>query len=137
MRVLILVFLLGVAGLAYVRLAPSDPARWNVDPETAQDPGAGGVLRRHATPLPPEQAMALFAEATLAEPRTRGLAGSPEQGRMTFIARSKVFGFPDYITVTATATDSGSQLTILSRLRFGGSDLGVNRARLERILQRL
>jgi uncharacterized protein (DUF1499 family) len=61
------------------------------------------------------------------------LAGSVEEGRMTWVARSALWGFPDYIT--AEAGPKG--LAVWSRLRFGRSDLGVNRARLEDWLARL
>jgi hypothetical protein len=116
---------------ALVRLAPSDPERWHIDPATAPDPEAGGVKTRVTYNVP--DALARFEAALMAEPRITLLAGTPEEGRMTFVARSLVMGFPDYITVSREDTE----LVILSRLRFGRSDLGVNRARLERVLDRL
>ncbi len=50
--------------------------------------------------------------------------------------RSRVFGFPDYLTVKAVAVDSnagegGAGLIIWSRARYGRSDFGVNQARVE------
>ena len=42
---LILLALLVVAGAAWVRLAPSDPARWHVDPAGAV-PGPGSASTR-------------------------------------------------------------------------------------------
>ncbi|MEL7114795.1 MAG: DUF1499 domain-containing protein [Pseudomonadota bacterium] len=119
-----------VAGL-YVRLAPSDPTRWHIDPLTAPDPGQGGVLQRVEGAGP--DALARFETLLKSEPRTDHLAGETSEGRITYIARSKWIGFPDYIT----AAQDGDDLVVLSRLRFGSSDLGVNRARLERLLQRL
>ena len=44
-----------------------------------------------------------------------------------------MFGFPDYTTVQHT----GDQLKLFARLRFGKSDLGVNRKRLEAVLSRV
>ncbi len=135
---LLLVLLLTVAlVLAYIRLAPSDAARWHVDPAEASDPGAGGVLMRHAMDVPPDAAMRSFDEVASEAPRTRLLAGSVAAGHVTYVSRTKWIGFPDYITVKAVAAESGSDLVILSRLRFGRSDLGVNRVRLEDWLQRL
>lgn len=60
-------------------------------------------------------------------PRTRIVAGSVEQGMVTYETRSAMFGFPDYTTVRR----NGSRIEIFGRLRFGASDLGVNAARIE------
>ena len=62
-------------------------------------------------------------------PRTHVLAGSVADGRVTYITRSRVFGFPDYTTLE----QDGDRLKAYARLRFGGSDLGVNATRLERL----
>ena len=62
----------------------------------------------------------------LATPRTRLIAGSAEEGLLTFQTRSLLWGFPDY--TTASVTDG--TLVIYGRLRFGRSDIGVNKARI-------
>ena len=120
-----------VAGTAAVRLAPSDPKVWHVDPAQAADPGAGGVLVRHK--IDGEAPLQRFDDAMMTEPRVTKLAGSVKERRITYVARSQWVGFPDYITVSYAK----GELVILSRLRFGQSDLGVNAARLERVLERL
>ncbi|KMW57563.1 hypothetical protein AIOL_002528 [Candidatus Rhodobacter oscarellae] len=137
MKMLLALIALVLAFAAYVRLAPSDPTRWHVDPVAAKDPGQAGALIRHAVPLSPTEALAVFDALVQPAVRTARLAGSVEEGRVTYVARSLVMGFPDYITATAVPTETGSELVILSRLRFGRSDLGVNRARLQRWLQQL
>ncbi len=124
------------AGLAWIRLAPSDPARWHVDPVTGAA-GPGSHLARVVLPLPPPRALAALDLVAMAEPRTTRLAGSPEEGRITWISRSRVFGFPDYITAAALPEGAGSTLVIHGRLRFGSSDLGVNAARIGRWLAAL
>ncbi|MDJ0629877.1 MAG: DUF1499 domain-containing protein [Rhodobacter sp.] len=131
MKLVLILAVLGLAGLAYIRLAPSDPVRWHIDPRTAADPGQRGVLVRHDVPLPPSAALARFDGIVRSTPRTRVLAGTPEDGQITYVVRSKWLGFPDYVTVRAVETDGAAALVILSRLRFGLSDLGVNRARLD------
>ena len=68
-----------------------------------------------------------------ATPRTQHLAGTVEEGMVTYITRSLVFGFPDY----TTARLQGDRIEIHSRLRFGQSDMGVNAARLESWLAQL
>lgn len=117
-----------VAGMAYVRLAPSDPARWHAMPESLA-PGdlAGGAVR-----VVPGDLAALDA-IIRATPRTQILAGDVAQGMITYVTRSRVFGFPDYTTVR----QAGETLEIYGRLRFGKSDLGVNAARIDGWLQRL
>jgi uncharacterized protein (DUF1499 family) len=134
-----------VAGLAYVRLAPSDPLRWNVDaappndlPEGAVVAGEGGaraVLR--LARITPEEVLARLDRIALETPRTRRLAGTPAAGRMTWITRSAVFGLPDYTTASARPEGAGTVLTLHARLRFGRGDLGVNAARLRRWVARL
>lgn len=117
--------LLVIGLLAFIRLAPSDPARWHV-PVTATENAdhAGGAVRVISGGA---QEMAALRDIALQTPRTSLLAGSPEEGLMTFVTRSKWMGFPDYTTVQS----ADGQIRIYARLRFGQSDLGVNKARLE------
>ncbi|MCA0942394.1 DUF1499 domain-containing protein [Salipiger pacificus] len=117
--------LLVVAGLAWIRLAPSDPAVWNVDPQVSADQDlASGVRRR--IPGGDETFEALH-RIILESPRTEVLAGSPGEGRVTYISRSKWMGFPDYTTVQK----GEGQLGLYARQRFGQSDMGVNKARVD------
>ena len=130
-----------VALLAYIRLAPSDPERWHIDPTAAADPGPGGVLippRRYTLNISPRALIEKFDTIALQHPATMRLAGTVDGNHITYMVRSKWFGFPDYVTVKTIPTDTGgSTLAILSRLRFGQSDLGVNRARLDNWLAQL
>ncbi len=137
MKIALLLALLVVAGLAFVRFAPSDPDRWHVDPLTASDPAPGGVLRRQPVPLEAAEALARFDAVARAAPRTQVLAGSLAEAHLTYVVRSRWIGFPDYVSVKAVAGADGTELAILSRLRFGYSDMGVNAARLDRWLQAL
>ena len=135
MRILTLVIAFGLMAVlafaAYVRLAPSDPARWHVLPEGVEEGnGAGYALRRiDATP----ETLATLDEIARATPRTRVLAGSVDEGMITYVTRSALMGFPDYTTVAL----SGDTLVVYARLRFGQSDLGVNAARLDEWLAAL
>jgi len=125
----IIVIILG--GLAWIRFAPSDPAVWHVDPKvTADQDLAGGVRRR----IPADDGT--FAELDriiLATPRTEVLAGSVEDGMVTYVTRSQWMGFPDYTTVMK----NDDVLELFARSRFGQSDMGVNKARVESWLDRL
>ncbi len=117
-----------VALLAWIRLAPDDAARWHTLPDSVSDDDmAGGVMR-----VVPGDLAALDG-IIRAEPRTQFLAGSVEAGMVTYVTRSRVFGFPDYTTVA----QRGDDLAIHARLRYGQSDMGVNKARVERWLTAL
>lgn len=133
-----LLLLAVLAAAAWVRLAPADPDVWHVDPAT--DAAADGVVRAGTgdarvallVPVAPEAALARLDAVARATPRTRVLAGSPAEGRITWVTRSLVWGFPDYTTASATAGEGdGTRIDIRARLRFGGSDMGVNAARLK------
>lgn len=144
--------------MAYVRLAPDAVALWHVAvpevetgdclaPIEAPDrlqvfacrlscaktgdalcrKGAEGALLVLRSPQP-AALLARLAEVAADQPRTRLLAGSLAEGRITWVARSLIWGFPDY--VTAELGPEG--LRIWSRQRYGRGDYGVNAARLRR-----
>ena len=131
MMVLWVLLALVVVGMGFIRLAPSDPSRWHVVPEVTQNRDLpGGVMR-----VMPDAggALAQLDAIARATPRTTVLAGSVGEGMITYITRTKIMGFPDYTTIR----QDGDTLTIYARLRFGQSDLGVNRARIDGWLQDL
>ena len=116
---------------AFARLAPSDPEQWHVMPEGLQ-PGdeAGSAVR-----MVPDDGttLAQLDKIIRATPRTTVLAGSVEEGMITYITRSLVFGFPDYTTVARR----DGQIVLYGRLRIGKADMGVNAARLDGWLNQL
>jgi uncharacterized protein (DUF1499 family) len=114
-----------VVGLGYIRLAPSDPVIWHRMSETTEDKDfANGVIRRlHAG----SDGLTLLDRIITDTPRTRLLFGLPQDGFATYVTRSAVMGFPDYTTVE----QDGDTLTIYARSRFGRSDFGVNRDRVQ------
>lgn len=117
--------ILVIAGLAWIRFAPSDPADWHVDPKvTADQDLASGVRRRI------DGDVAVFERLhaiILATPRTELLTGGPSEGRATYVTRSQWMGFPDYTTVQLAE----DHLELWARLRFGQYDTGVNKARVD------
>ena len=131
MRIILVVVLLAIVGLlAYVRLAPSSPERWHEIPDDVTDRDLdGGAMRVVAAQ---EGDLARLHEIIMDTPRTSVLAGSVEEGMITYVSRSKVFGFPDYTTVQ----QSGGEIRIYGRLRFGKSDMGVNAKRVDGWLNR-
>ncbi|KIC33527.1 DUF1499 domain-containing protein [Leisingera sp. ANG-S5] len=113
-----------VAGLGFVRLAPSDPLDWNTQPELSEDKEfRGGVFRVIRTG---PDGLERFHRIASHAPRTSVLAGGPDDGMVTYITRTQVLGFPDY----TTAAQDGDLLKVYARLRFGRSDLGANKERI-------
>lgn len=128
--------------LAYIRLAPSDTAIWHTSPVTTADvgPGAcadavvlakGGARAACLFPDSPELVLSRLDKVALASPRTSRLDGTPQSGRITWVTRSALMGYPDYTTAEATAKVPGTRLDIYARQRFGEKDFGVNAARLK------
>ena len=132
------VVVLGFA--AYVRLAPSDPEIWHVflpsdiaaseDCATSVVPGRGRATAACFVALSKEDALQKLDSIAMSTPRTTRLAGSWQQGRITWITRSKLWGFPDYTTAQAQEIDGQTRIDLFGRLRFGSEDMGVNAARL-------
>lgn len=127
--------------LAYIRLAPSDPALWNTSPVTPTsaikapcvttiEAVKGGARAACLSSEAPETLLARLDATALATPRTTRLAGSPQSGRITWVTRSALMGYPDYTTAEASVTPDGTRLDIFARQRFGQADFGVNAARL-------
>lgn len=81
----------------------------------------------------PAEILAALKAVALAEPRTSVLSEGP--GKLELVQRSKLFRFPDFVTVESVAMAPGrSALAIYSRAKLGIRDFGVNRARIERWL---
>jgi uncharacterized protein (DUF1499 family) len=83
------------------------------------------VTRRY--PVPPDRLYAAIKAVALAQPRTYPLVAYDDRRQAHYVARSRVFNFPDLIAVQVG--DDGS-LILWSRSVYGESDLGVNRRRL-------
>ena len=122
--------------LAYVRFSPSDPARWHKQAYPSglgEKPSKAGYVWRSQIVGDGLAELAALDDVVRQTARTRLLAGSVAQKQLTYVTRSRVFGFPDYTTIGVydglIEDEQTRYLEINSRLRFGGSDLGVNRAR--------
>ena len=88
-------------------------------------------VETRAYPESPRALLARFDAIARAQPRTRVLAGDLDRLMITYVQRSRVFGFPDYLTVKAVEMEGGAGLIIWSRARYGRGDFGVNRARVD------
>ena len=137
--------IVAAAGAVYVRLSPMDPAIWHADPEAALRTGRpndflvgpGGDRAAILVDGPPGDVMARLDTVAMGEPGTERLAGTPGEGWATYVQRSALMGYPDAVSIRAAPEGGGTRLTIWSRSRYGQSDMGVNRARVERWLAAL
>lgn len=133
--------------MVYVRSLSHDVAQWHVDPLTAPDPSTPNwhrVTPDGSDPAPVfdvDQATlsAAFDRVVAAQPRVELLADDRANGgSVTWVQRSALFGFPDYISVSfIPAGADQSTIAIFSRARLGQSDLGVNKKRVEAWLDRV
>lgn len=131
--VLITLLACSVGFAVWVRVAPFDQARWHIDPAKAPDRKLGWFKAElvMADVDTPEQALAKVGAVAVDWPRTKVLFGDAKSGRISFVTRTKFWQFPDVTTVSAVTSDSGVVLQFYARQRFGGDDVGVNRARIK------
>lgn len=137
-----LLLMIVVSGLVYIRMAPHDTAVLHVPPPVGAMPDApvikgGSGLFVQEFAAPPKDVLEALNKIAMATKRTRILAGSVDQGMISYITRSRLFGFPDYTTAQAVTNGQGSRVTIYARLRFGRSDFGVNSSRIRNWLEAL
>lgn len=118
-----------LGGLAFVRLAPMDVQKVHLPVEGDADRDGKGYCLR-VIPAAADTLARLDAVMRGLE-RTFVVAGSVKEGRITYVTRSRMIGFPDFTTVE----EVDGQIRLFARLRFGRSDFGVNRARLSHVLK--
>lgn len=132
LRYIALLLLVALALLMlYIRLAPTNASNWHVTlTSTKEETLANGARRM----ISGDAATLADLDALIrATPRTEYIAGSLEQGHLTYVTRSLIMGFPDYTTIQLT----DGTLRLFGRARYGASDFGVNAERLDRWLQAL
>ncbi len=127
--------------IAIVRTLSHDVEQWHVDPQTAPDPSTPNwhrVLPGGENPAPvfdvPATDLASAFDRVVGEQSSIELLKDDRSsgGPVTWVQRSALFGFPDYISVSFLSLDDDakSTLAIFSRARIGKSDLGVNEKRV-------
>ena len=89
-------------------------------------------------PMPWERLHEYWTEVITGKKRVETIATDPDMRRFVYIQRSPTFRFPDIITVEFVALDPfRSSIALYSRSRYGRSDFGANRRRVEGWLARL
>jgi uncharacterized protein (DUF1499 family) len=101
----------------------------------------GGARAEIPSPVFAMDARALAAameRALASESRLERVAVDAAAGTARYVQRTPLLGFPDTIELRyLDLPGGGSSLVIYSRSKLGHSDLGANRARIERWLARL
>ncbi|SFR40924.1 Protein of unknown function [Yoonia tamlensis] len=130
MKYIVLFLVLAAACLwVYVRFAPLHMGA--IHEQRAQSaPGdvlrAGGFQAARRITAPPAKVLEAASQAVLATPRSRQIAGDIAKGSLTFETRSAFWGFPDYTVIAI----QGDLVVIAGHLRYGRSDMGVNKTRI-------
>lgn len=133
MKIILLAIVVGTfAALFIFRMAPTNEADWHSSTgvETLRDRTyATGFIAVRPITASSDQVLDELERVILATPRTKKITGEAG-GMATYLTRSLVFGFPDYTTVEIREIEGKAVLIVHGRARFGGSDLGVNKARI-------
>ncbi|MFN3255897.1 MAG: DUF1499 domain-containing protein [Ilumatobacter sp.] len=129
-----------------IRRADDLIERWHADPMTAARPATPNSYRyapldadARADEESPVYSASVddlartFDTVARSDARVDVLAGAALDGHVTYIQRSALFSFPDYVSVRFIDRGDGtSTFAAFSRSRYGKSDLGVNKKRLQR-----
>lgn len=121
-----------IAFAIWVRVAPTDPAAWHVNPAEAARPSSPNWAEvDRVVDATPEVVAARIADHASREGAVL-IAGDAMFG--TYEARTRLMRYPDYVSIRLTPEGDGTRVQAFSRSRFGYGDGGVNRARLRRWL---
>jgi hypothetical protein len=137
LRWVLLLAVIGLAGVAiYMRVVPVTASLWHVP----SDPSGIGHIStpnghtwRGTQTADGTRDMARFDAIIRQTPRTQAIAGSVQEGMITYITRSRWWQFPDFTTLERNVdlVEGGAPvISVHSRAQFGASDLGVNQRRL-------
>jgi len=130
--------------LCYIRFSRSDQYLWHIDPELVlQIKKKNSFLLNSKSisyPYYPYSADELYSRliTILDNENCKRLFGNIEDRLITFICRSKIIGFPDYVSVRFIEYEGGkSSISVFSRSRFGVYDFGKNKNRVLQWLEQI
>ena len=133
---LILGLLGGAVVQGLVRFWPADFARAHRMP-SGPETGDGYWVRSTGVSLgltvqeTPAQVLERLDGVIRATPRTKVIAGSVDEGLVTYVTRTAFWGFPDVTTVGAEAGEGATELRLRANAWFAGYDWGVNLRRVQ------
>ncbi len=138
LKYLIALVLFAIVGaLIFIRLSPSDIAKYHVQSDASEvgnfnEPGGFAAVRQFTASQ--VDMRGAVNRIILKTPRTKRVAGNLGTAFITYETRSAVFGFPDYTTVSfVQAGERGNDTALMvieSRLRFWVYDMDTNKARV-------
>jgi uncharacterized protein (DUF1499 family) len=134
---LVVVILVAVLGAAIYFRSVSMPAEvWHVDPAAVTPPQSPNFELRVGQDAPvfdmAADALAARIDAVATAEGARMIGGALAEGQMTYVARTRIMGYPDAVSIRLVPVGEGTRMEIFSRARFGYSDMGVNAARVDR-----
>ena len=135
--ILLAVIVAALVGAAlYFRTVAMPTEVWHVDPATVTPPESPNfeLLTGARAPVFDTSAAALAAriDAIATAEGATLIGGSLADGQMTYVARSRIMGFPDAVSIRLVPVETGTRMEVFSRARFVHSDMGVNAARVAR-----
>jgi hypothetical protein len=141
LAVLLVLLVLAVIGAGlYFRNVSMPAETWHADPATVTPPASPNYELRVGEGAPVFDAapdvMAARIDAVATAEGAVLIGGAVAEGHMTYVARSRLMGYPDAISVKLVPVPQGTRVEIYARARFGYSDMGVNAARVDRWISR-
>ena len=131
---------MAVLAALYVRFAPIEPNDWHIDPDEANAPSTPNFVLLAGDDAPvytaaPADVFAAYNQALANLPNTSRIAVGPGEGFATYLQRTALMGYPDFISIRVTPTENGARAAIFSRSWFGRRDFGVNQARVDALFE--
>ena len=144
MKVLLICLLICLLLVAYIKLSKVEQSIWHLDPDSITNVNINNsFLLNYAnkgTKTFNLEVNALFniLNNIIINDNCEKVFGDINLGLITYVCRSKVFGFPDYVSINFKNLDiNKSSLSIFSRSRFGRNDFGKNKQRIQKWLTEL
>ena len=110
----------------WIRFSPNPPDKWHIDPSLKQVKN-GRSYQKAFENVALDADSVFSVTPALNDERAKLIAGSADQGFVTYLLRTKRMGFPDFLS----AKLENGVLFVYSRSRFGNaSDWGRNKRRV-------
>jgi uncharacterized protein (DUF1499 family) len=144
LKILLICALICFLFFAYIRFSKVDKNIWHLDPDiiTLKNESNSFLLQSDIREAETFNIDVNFLFNTLnniiINDNCEKIFGNINQGLVTYVCRSKVFGFPDYVSISFKTVDvKRSSISIFSRSRFGRYDFGKNKQRVQKWLTEL
>ena len=125
--------------LSYIRLSKVDQTIWHLDPDAINyNYENNSILLNYANNGQENfdiDVNSLFNHLNkiIINDKCKKVFGGINFGLITYECRSKVFGFPDYVSISFKELEiDKSAISIFSRSRFGKRDFGKNKQRIQK-----